>query len=334
VSNQRVTRWALAALGPVLWASLVHGAEPPSVNQLEGTVVFKEDGQPAAGVAVAMVHRAKGYLSFDDDGLLAQGEHESLFGLFPKRNGRYACQTVTDPNGHFVLRSFAAPADAWLIAAGDAENGYALLARIRPEDYRSEALRLTLEEPAYIRVETPKAPKSMQVYTAVGLAEPAATPKIEAEGAVGGAAEKAASGVEEEDLSQRVVLGSTTLWSEPKSKPRRLGPLPGGQRYRVTAQGSSGSVPYPVLLFERVVEVAPGETAEVTLEPKEGLTVTGRVTSSADKPLAKVNVKIKTADGTVIGGLSEAGGKYELRGVPAGTHTLQLLRHAKRTTSG
>lgn len=334
VSNRRVTRWALAALGPLLWASLAHGTEPPPVNQLEGMVVFKADGRPAAGVSVAMIHGAKGYLSIDDKGLLSQAQHESLFGLFPKRNGRYACQAITDDGGRFVLRNFAAPADTWLIAAGDAQNGYALVARIRPGDYASETLRLGLEEPAYIEVETLTAPKSMRVYTSVGLAGPGEAPMTETEAAAGGAAEQATSYAEEEDPSERIAFSSTTRWSAAKSKPCRLGPLPSGHRYKVTAQGSSGHVPYPVLLFERVVEVAPGETAKVTLVPKEGLTVTGRITSSEDKPLAKVNVRIKTADGTVIGGLSDAEGLYELRGVPAGTHALQLLRHAKRTTAG
>ena len=319
MSNQRVARCALAALGLVSWASLVYAAEPPPVNQLEGTVVLGKDGQPAVGVPVAMVHRTKGYIRFDDDGLLVRGQDELLFGLFPKRNGQHACQTLTDGNGHFVLRNFAAPADLWLIAAGDDENGYALLTRMKPADHRSEPLRLTLEEPAYIEVESTKVPGSMRVYTTVSLAEPD---------------DETAGGAEEEDLSEHVYFYSRTRWSEGSSKPRRLGPFPSRQRYRVAAQGAGGDVPYTVSLFEKAVELKPGETAEVSLKPTEGLTVTGRVTSSDDKPLDKVNVKIKTADGTLIGGVSDADGKYELHGVPAGTHTLLLLRHAKRTTSG
>ena len=318
MSNQRGTRWALAALGLVSWVSLVHGAEPPPVNHVEGTVVLQKDGQPAAGVPVAMVHRTKGYLRFDDNGLLGRGEDERLFGLFPKRNGRYACQAVTDASGHFVLRSFAAPEDEWMIAAGDAKSGYALMLHMAPAEYKDKPLRLELAEPAYIDVETPKTPKSMQLYTGVSLAGPV-------DGAGGDAGE--------DDPSERVYFRST-MRGDTKSRRERLGPLPSGQRYRVAGQGYGGSAPYTVALFEKVVEPAPGETAEVTLESKEGLTVTGRVTSTEDKSLANVNVKIKTADGTLIGGVSDADGKYELRGVPAGTHALQLLRHAKRTTAG
>lgn len=321
--SARITWRALGALGPVLLAGLAHGSDSQQANKLEGTVVFKADGRAAGGVPVVMAHGTRGYLAFDDEGLLTHAEHEMLFGVFPVRNGRYACQAVTDANGHFVLRDFAVPDERWLIAAGDAEHGYALQARINPAHFASQPLRLELEQPGFIQLSTPKSPEGMRVYIRVGLADE----PVPRDG-------DRSTETEEEDLSERVVFRSEALWREDAGKERRLGPLPGGQRYKVTAQGSSSRLPYPAVLFERLMELAPGATAEVTLEPQEGAIVSGQVTSSEDKPLDKVNVKVRTADGLLIGAVSDKEGKYELRGVPPGTHTLQLLRHAKRTAPG
>lgn len=322
MSTVLVSRWVVAALLPALLVGPALGGEP-SVNQLEGTVEFADGGQPAAGVPVGMMHRTKGYLAFDRDGLMTYGQNEYVFGIYPKRNGKYACQTVTDEAGHFVLRDFGAPGDTWVIAAGDAKHGYALQVGFKPEDFQSQPLRLKLEKPAYIKINAPEPPKGMQVYTGVCVATP---PALADEGA-------SATG-DEDDLSERVVFRSAAMSDDADGKPKPVGPLPAGQCYKVVSQATGNNLAYAAVLFERVVEAAPGETAEVTLAPKEGLTVTGCVTGTDDKPLAKVNVQVRAEDGTVVGGVSDKDGKYELHGVPAGTHILRLLRHARRTTPG
>jgi hypothetical protein len=318
-----ITWRALGALGPVLLAGLAHGSDLPQVNQLEGTVVSKDDGRTVAGVPVVMAHGTRGYLSLDDQGALAQASNERLFGVFPVPNGRYACMTVTDADGHFVLRDFAAPEERWLITAGDAEHGYALETRIKPKDFASRPLRLELEKPSFIGLRPPKAQADTHAYIVVGLARDPEARDSE-DSAV----------TDEDEPSEHVAFRSAAMWRADAGKPRRLGPLPGGQWYKVTAQSSSGNLPYTAVLFERLVKVAPGETAEVTLEPEGGVTVSGRVSDSDDKPLSKVNVTVKTADAFVIGAVSDQDGEYELRGVPPGTHTLRLLRHAKRTAPG
>ena len=318
-----MTWWALITLGPLLFAGVAFGGEPLQINQLEGTVVFKDDGRAAARIPVVMAQGERGYLSFDDEGPMAQASREMLFGVFPMPNGQHACMAITDSDGHFVLRDFAAPDGYWVIAAGDAEHGYALKTQVRPEDFASACLRLELEQPAFLEVGPPKSQSDTRAYVGVGLArDPNAGDSSES------------PSTQEDELSDRVVFRSPATWRGNSEKPRRMGPLPGGQWYKVTAQHWGGNLPYSAILFERLVKVMPGETAEVTLELEGGVTVNGRVSDGDEKPLGKVNVTIKTADSTVIGAITDTDGKYELRGVPPGTHTLQLLRHAKRTGPG
>ncbi len=51
------------------------------------------------------------------------------------------------------------------------------------------------------------------------------------------------------------------------------------------------------------------------------------------RALTDVNVLVRTQGecGIVLGTLSDANGRYVLKNVPAGTHILELLRHAKPT---
>ncbi|MBN1510752.1 MAG: carboxypeptidase regulatory-like domain-containing protein [Phycisphaerae bacterium] len=323
MSSEGMTRWTWLGLALGVFTGLTSADEPPPINRLEGVVVSQEDGQPVAGVPVGVASRKRGYLIFNDEGLRTHGEQDLVFGMFPKRNGRHSCQTVTDAAGRFVLENFAAPDDTWMIAAGDAQHGHAIEASFKPEDFRSKPLRLELQRPGHILLSPPKTPKGVRLFTSIGLVDSDA--RQDADAAVTGDAEP---------LSERIRYYASMELGEGTTRPQRIGPLPGGHRYKVSVQGYGNNLPYAALLFERVITVEPNGTAEAAFESDGGLIVSGRVTGSDDKPLDKVNVKVKTADGTLIGGVSDAEGKYELHGVPPGTHTLELLRHAKRTAPG
>lgn len=317
-----MTRRRIMGHGLAVWAAWMavsgaHAGESPPINRLEGVVVSADGGAPVADVPVVLVHTAKGYLTFDSRGWVAQAQADTLFGIFPLPNGQHACRTVTDADGRFVLRGFAAGDERWVIATGDPQRGYALRARVNPKDLATQPLKLELQTPAYVELDPPKAPGHMLVYVGAALArEPdGSTP------------------VADDETDDRVLF-SGSYQPESAGKARKLGPLPAGQWYKVTARGSSNKLSYTPILFERLVKLAPGETASASYEPTEGATVTGRISGVDDKPLGRVNVTVRTADGLVIGAVTDEQGKYELRGVPPGAHTLKLLRHAKRTAPG
>jgi len=294
--------------------------QPPRMNQLHGIVVFKEDGRPATGVPVVMAHSEKGYVRFADSGLSGWGGDERVLSYFIKRNSKHSCTAITDDAGRFTLANFAAPDQPWNLAAGNAERGYAVHTRLRPQDYTEGPLKIEIDKPAYLTTTLPPVPEPLRAYLAVTLAPESVT--------------EAADTLEDEaaDAAERVYFDVPQ--DETRQKLVRIGPLPGGQRYRVMAYASGRRLPYSATIFTRVVTPAPGATENVSLESAEGVTLAGRITSTEDKPLAQVNVMVKTADALVIGALTDNDGKYELRGIPAGTHKLKLLRHGKRMTPG
>jgi hypothetical protein len=318
--------WVLVALGLALAAAGPARSDEPRMNALVGVVVFKEDGRPAAGVPVVMAHGEKGYIYFSEEGLAGTGDRDTVLQFFAKPNSRHFCEAVTDSGGRFTFANFAAPDGQWTVAAGEPQSGYALRTGVRPQDFVETPLKLELDKLAFLSVAVPRATaKSRRVGLAVALAPttPAAEP-AEATGTPGS----------ENPETERVYFSSPLLWRGSPGKPERIGPLPGGQKYKVTASASIMKLSYQPTLFERVVALAPGATSDVMLENVDGAAVSGTITGVDEKPLAAVNVMVKTSDGLVIGAFTDEAGKYELRGVPPGTHKLELLRHAKRTVPG
>jgi Carboxypeptidase regulatory-like domain len=90
---------------------------------------------------------------------------------------------------------------------------------------------------------------------------------------------------------------------------------------------------FDITLFERIVFMRPGVTEAVSLKAEPGITLSGRITDTKNQPLGNVNVLLRTQSesAVVLGTLSDTEGRYVLNNAPAGTHTLELLRHAKPT---
>jgi hypothetical protein len=324
----RANRWRiglLVVLGTVALAVRPAKGDDRPTNTLEGVVTFKEDGRPAAYVPVVLVHHTSGYIYIQEDGLNAGGERETVLQYFAKPNSRHFGQVLTDSAGRFTLTGLAAPDQRWIVAAGDPQSGYVLRADVRPQDYATAPLKLELEKPAFLNVKLPRPPaKSLRISLSVGLAETAPAAQTES-----GTAEEATSAD-----AERVYISIPYPLPVSRDKPVRVGPLPGGQAYKVTASAYSSKLSYQPTILERVVTPAAGASLDVTLESTEAGVVTGTITGRDEKPLSAVNVMVKTADGLVVGALTDEAGKYELHGVPGGTHKLELLRHAKRMVPG
>lgn len=321
--NRSRWMWTYAALAVIgATGAPTRGADPPEMNRLTGVVVFRENGRPAANVQVVLSHERKGYIYITETGLQGYGEEEKVLGIFTKRNSKHFCQAVTDDQGRFTLKNFAAPDEAWHLATGDPRLGYTLQIKVRPRDYADKSLRLELDKPAFLSVTPPAAPeKSIQTMIGVNVLSPAP-------------ADAEAQVASEEDGEIRVYYWSQDLWNASPDKALRIGPLPVGPTYRVSASVYKQGLFYQPLIAARSVVPVAGETRDVSLAPPAGAAVTGRVTDIEDKPLSNVNVRVKAADGMILGVLTDHDGKYALSGVPAGTHRLELLRHAARRTPG
>ena len=314
----------LTALGLTFVAA--RGEPPGKMNRLTGVVVFREDGKPAANMPVLFSHGHKGYIYLMDGGLQGRGEDTKILGFFTKRNSMHFCQTMTDGDGRFTLENFAAPDEGWNIMAGDSQKGFALQIGILPKDYAGEPLKLEIDKPAFVKVTLPT-PTGKTYPLGLGLAM--TLPKTAAE-----PARAVTSDEEAEERAVRVFYWSQDMWNLTAGKVVRIGPLPAGATYSVTATMSKPGLSYQPMVAARTVVTEAGQTKDLSLAASTGAALTGRVTDNDDKALANVNVKIEAADGVILGALTDDDGKYDIRGVPAGTHQLELLRHAARRVPG
>lgn len=294
--------------------------ERAQLNTLRGVVVSKLDGKPVADLPVVMAHAARGSLTLRPDEIAASGEELATGETFARRNARAFCDAVSGPDGSFTLRSFGAPDERWMIAAGDAARGFFLRMDVIPKDYAETPLRIELETPAFLVARKPAAPENESFRASIDLAL------------------LAASGDGPPAAQDACGTGDTHVYvhawpADPNAADWRLGPLPPGFSYRVARTIWSPELRYTITLFERVVRLAPGANEAVVLEAGPGATLTGRLTDTKGRPLANVNVlaRLEGPGGVTIGGLSDEDGRYTLRGLPPGRHTLELLRHAKPT---
>jgi hypothetical protein len=318
-------RAAALTLAGLALAVPLSADDPPQkkpINKLHGVVVSKKDGRPLAAVHVVMTHAERGYLMLGREGQArAFGPEEKILWFLSKRNGKTACEDTTDAEGRFTFRGFTSPGEKYNFAAAHPEHGVELLTGLAPVDYQDKPLRIEIDEPAFITtgLKPPTSSEQAWEYVEVTLA--------------------AELGQSTETLRVNFNVVDFVAFTPEADEGRReyrLGPLPGGRTYRICRHMYLRAPGYSATLFERRVSLRPGETIELPVHREEGTTVTGRVTDSDDKPLVNVNLTVSTHDesGLVIGAVTDQEGNYTLTGVPAGTHALELLRHAKRTTPG
>ena len=89
-------------------------------------------------------------------------------------------------------------------------------------------------------------------------------------------------------------------------------------------------------MYERVITLKPGQSVDGSVQLVGGTALSGQITGLDGKPLSYVNIMAEI-DGSrdfIIGSVTGAEGKYEIRGIPAGAHKLELLRYTKRAGAG
>jgi hypothetical protein len=292
---------------------------------LEGVVVSKADGQPVSGATVAMAHADKAYIFVQNEAeVVTWGPTEKRLFFIPKRNGKTACDTTTDEQGRFTLKSFVSMSAKYSVVAGSQKAGLAILENVRPNDYAEKPLRIEIDEPAYLEVPSfPKpADETLMAYTYVQL-EPelpeATTDVAEAVGV----------------MRQNIYLSVMVPPAGDGAK-SRAGPLVGGMTYRVGNWVWGKRFGAPATRFETVVKAEPGKTVPVQLSPEGGTALSGRITLKEGSPLRDVNVMVKIGEGAklVLGALTDEKGDYTIANVPSGSHKLELLRHAVRVGPG
>ncbi len=314
---------------------------PPPRNRLKGVVVWKKDGRPLAGARVAMADARDGYIYFAPNGLQVYGPEQKVLYILRRHNSKTACEATTDAQGRFTFESFAHPSQPYnvglLKTEGDAQptpttepesfarplkaEAMAVLTDIRPGDYADKELKIEVEAPAFIQTERPPAEQPGRAWRSANVSLEPPRP----------------ADAKEEPESPRVYFFTGYPFDTERAGDKEtLGPLPPGHKYRLSVYGYSEDAPFAATYFERVVPLEGGQTADISQKLEGGAKLAGHVTGIDGQPLVGVNVMVKVGPdaGLVVGALTDKRGSYEIANVPAGTHKLELLRHAKRTAPG
>ena len=320
--------------------AVAESPDKPAINTLRGIVISKADGTPVADVQVVMAHNTEGHVDVGWHGYLGGcGHDEKNSRALARRNVKTFCDTCTDSEGRFTLRSFALPDEPWNLAAGGREHGFVLLTNVVPAEHTDDVLRVELDKPAGITVTPPPDPTDKDLRASVGIAlAPSRSP--EPTQPVGGQPIEPSPRAAHETPEFNVDFYSSGRPRNEEGRetkePWHLGSFPPGFKYRITSYVHGTRLSYRPTIFERTVSLTPGASETLMLESRVGARVSGHVTDTKDRPLADVNVlmKVGAGSGLVIGALTDQKGHYELSGVPSGSHKLELVRYAVRAAPG
>jgi hypothetical protein len=315
----------MLALAALMSTATADEPEQRKVHRLKGVVVSKIDGKPVADATVAMAHARKGYIFVDNESTISVwGADEKVLFFLPKRNGKTACETRTDQQGCFTLKSFTSLTAKYSIVAGSKDAGLAILEGVCPKDHAEKPLRIEIDEPAYLSIPKLPKPKDETLKTSVQVS---LAPEV---------VEASKNDDKDAVMPRHNVYLGVYMRPDDGQKLRRAGPLVGGKKYRVSHSAWAKRLGTSARLFETVVAAEAGKTVPVEFKSEGGTTLSGRITTRERSPLRDVNVIVRIGENNklLLGTLTDAQGNYTIPHAPAGTHQLELLRHAVRVGPG
>ena len=263
--------------------------------------VLDAKGAPAKGVRV----------------VLGEFGHATLFYNTPKQTfvatpgipdaerARYAAELATDDLGRFQATGLAA-GDYSLIASDEARGLALSTARVAGDG--PTAVELSLSAPAFVDAEI------------TGLAFDASRDVVEILPASNG------SNIE----FHPQLVPTPGQWSFRSSA---LPPLAG---WRVVGTEVVFEQDYRATVFALPVSVKSGERGKVALAAERGEEIAGSVADPEGHPLSGVSVVARsTGESAVeIGAVTDAGGRYRIRGLASGKHVLEAMRWKMRELPG
>ncbi len=218
-----------------------------------------------------------------------------------QRNQLWSVEAITDEQGVFELRGFAAPDESWNLKVR-CEDGLADL-MIRPADYKSTPIDVAIQRAEIVIDDVPPGLCGNQRFLVA--VEPADTP-----------AETASYG------ARYVPEGQCENISSDLRAP--------GRQYDVAISISVGNqYPYPIIARE-IVDLAGGETRHVSFAREGGCRIIGRALDPDDNPLrdASVLAQFESNPGRAIGAVTDDDGAFVIEHVPPGDYQVEIFRRS------
>jgi peroxiredoxin len=296
----------------VLMCGSFAGANPPSTafepaprhalapGTIEGRVVDAEH-HPAAGVRVILGELGRALLFYNTPAEM----FASTPGIAAPENKRFALELATDKDGTFHATDLA-PGDFSLIAA-DAKLGIAI-GETRVESGVAAKIELALLRPGLLAADIS------------GLAFDPQKNTLELAPASQGTNVR---------LSPRLTQRAGQ-WSFESA------PLPAIRGWRIVGAEVVMAQDYRATLFSLPVSIDAGSEQHVARVLDHGNEITGTVVDSGGKPLSGVSVVARdhATSPVELGAVTDLKGRYRIRGLGKGPHTLELARWKMREAIG
>jgi hypothetical protein len=294
------------------------GVEPKKRKKDPGITICgavrNSDGEAVRRARVGIVKHERGIIIVGTDGMVtALGNSASInvpiLSMFSKREAAVSDSATTDENGEFKLANLEE--GEYALVAGHKKHGWAIREHIDVTDGQGDSLQITLKPGFTAEVTTPK-PRGafrspminverLPAVTATDESSEPATPKVPIY------------------MQPVPVTGTESV----------VGPLPAGEKYRISLQTFTGPRKDTVTWRTTVVRAKSGAKKELDFTPQGDRAIKGKLTDRTGKALEDVTVHLVVdADkGIKIGGLTDKKGRYRIEGVPEGKYSLAFIRH-------
>jgi protocatechuate 3,4-dioxygenase beta subunit len=269
--------------------------------------VLDYEGDPVADATVAIADSAKGRISkFGTDGLFAycaspQQEEFSWFSV--QQDPPRAGQATTGDRGSCSIHNIEP--GSYNVVASHKDKGVAIMKDVTFEK-GGGPVEIALDKPAYVkgRIKGLKAARR-SFYSLAPKDMP-----------------------EHVDIQYPITLGEGGRF--------RVGPLFKADNWALSLAEYVEQQGYAATVLTAPVRVRTGRTTRLTVDLTEGSTFAGEVRGPKDEALSGVSVLASAADdsGWAYGAVTDADGKYAIKGLPDGDFKLEMKRHAKRTAPG
>jgi peroxiredoxin len=269
-------------------------------GRIEGRVVDAEH-VPWAGIRVILGELGHALLFYNTPGEM----FATTPGVFAPENKRFALELATDREGRFAATGLAA--GEFSLIAADKERGIAL-AQVRVEADGTATVEMALQPAGFLEADI--------------------------------------TGIEFDPQKNTLELSPVSQGANIQLAPRTVqrdrqwsfqsAPLPAIRGWCVIATEVVPVQDFRATLFALPVSFAPGEHRRLAIDVARGNELAGAVVDARGEPLSGVSVVARDRGDPPAerGAVTDAKGRYRLRGLASGPHTIEVSRWKMRETVG